>query len=107
MSEFRSALFSIEGLEKCLSKTYSISSEAKELEQIFPFVKSGLMAVEVLINEQLSKLSDPVKRSPFEGKELEYQYWQLLGGRVSSMYENINLNLDFPNMDDYLSITNR
>lgn len=107
MSEFRSALFSIEGLEKCLSKTYSISSEAKELEEIFPFVKSGLMAVEVLINEQLSKLSDPVKRSPFEGKELEYQYWRLLGARVSSMHENINLNLDFPNMDDYLSITNR
>ena len=107
ISDFKDILESVEQIENCYSNYYRAERGTSMMRKVFPFVRTNLEIVEALINEKRSSLIDSTKGSPKQGKELEHEYWMLLHARVTSMYQNLNYNLEFPNMHDYLSITNR
>ncbi len=105
--DFKEILQSVEEIESCYKNYYKTDIQSPLMRKIFPFVRSNLEIVEALIHEKTRELNDPVNGGQKEGKELEYEYWMLLNARVSSMYQNLNYNLEFPNMHDYLSEVNR
>ena len=90
-------------IESCLNNIYTTNFHDPSLNNAYSFVRINLE----IVSEVISQKRGPETFKPFEGKELEYEYWMLLHARISSMYDNTNQNLEFPNLHDYLGEISR
>lgn len=107
IADYGQTLKSIEGIETCLNNMYTTQSNDSFMSDIIGFTKANLDIVEAFINEKRDELVDPDRFGPYTGKELVYEYWMFLRARLSSMNDNLNYNLEFPNIYDYLNEYNR
>lgn len=106
VKDFKTTFEAIEQIESCWNRYYQTSFQSAEIKKIIQFTKMNLVVIEKTIEAKRTALIDPDTLRPYEGKELEYEYWMLLHAKVVSIYNNLNYNLEFPNVYDYLNEIN-